>query len=84
MSLLRVKMNCPNPAPSPSTVTICRASTKTLTLQGNNNPVCFDLTTFLNTGLPIELAVNEMLVLTASTTTAKGAEFNLNANILLT
>ena len=84
LSLLRVKMNCPNPAPSPSTVTICRASTKTLTLLGNNNPVCFDLTTFLNTGLPIELAVNEMLVLTASTTTGKGVEFNLNANILLT
>jgi len=82
LSLLRVKLNCPLPSPAPSTTPVCRTATINLTLKGNNTPVCFAISSFLScSGFTQSLAVNEMLVITASTTT--GAQFSLNSNILL-
>tara|TARA_R110001632_G_scaffold222219_1_gene353224 strand:- start:1919 stop:3070 length:1152 start_codon:yes stop_codon:yes gene_type:complete len=85
LSLLRVKLNCPAPTPGPSTTPVCRTSSITITMAGNNNPVCWNETSFTEcAGWLDNLGVNEMIVLTAHCASGTAsAQFNLNCNILL-
>ena len=85
LNLYRVVLGCPIEGPYPATIDVCQVAFHTITLLGNNSPICFVSEDFANCeGWSTSLGVNEVLILTAFV--ADGAEessFNLNTNILL-
>jgi hypothetical protein len=85
LSLLRVIMPCPVPSEEyPSTIDVCRAASVSLTMTGNNTPLCFDIESFTTCeGWSETLTKNEVLLLSAYCPEGKDSSFMLNCQILL-
>jgi len=82
LSLLRATLTCPIVGAYPSTIPVCRVAQETVTLLGNNSPICFNHSSFLTCeGFAQDFDVNETLILSAYCT-SETASFNINFNIL--